>query len=407
MATCKLVLDTRTIDKKGEHNLAVEVNWGKNKCFLNITKMSKELYNDVLIKRSTNKDYTKFRNDCQDRVNRAEEIINEMNTFDRQLLRSRFYNMITTQTEEESITVISLFDRYFTERSHLALGTVQKMRNSRNAITADQKDLSVTEITKQFLEKFQKTKLKNGNSNNYLAGIFRDLRTVINYFSNNGTIPTDYKYPFGGDGFKICNTFPKKQVLDADQLQKFLNYSDFENKGEEYARDIWEVLYMCNGINFADLFRLRWDQQKGDHFVFYRKKTENTRKNHKKEIVVPMSDRLQLLLDKIGNKESNFVLGKLVDGYGDQYFANKMHKYRGKINTNLVNISKKLDLPIEMNLSKARDCYATTLNRNSTPINIISEMLGHSNSSVTQHYLASMDLETTFKTNSVLLQGGK
>ncbi|KEY20343.1 tyrosine-type recombinase/integrase [Kaistella antarctica] len=406
MATCKLVLDTRHIDKKGEHNLAVEVNWGKNKCFLNITKMSKELYNDVLIKKSTNKDYTKFRNDCQKRVNRAEEIVNEMQTFDRQLLKDRFFNKGQPETAEESITVISLFNRYIEERSHLALGTIQKMRNSRNAFTTDNKELSIAEINKQFLEKFQRTKLKNGNSNNYVAGIFRDLRTVINYFSNNGKIPTDYKYPFGGDGLKICNTFPKKQVLDAVELQTFLNYSDFENKGEEYARDIWEILYLCNGINFADLFRLRWDQKKGDHFVFYRKKTENTRKNHKKEIVVPMSDRLQLLLDKVGNTASPFVLGKLVDDYKDQYFANKIHKYRGKINKNLVIISKKLNLPIEMNLSKARDCYATTLNRNDTPINIISEMLGHSNSTVTQHYLASMDLETTFKTNSVLLHGG-
>ncbi|MCK5820689.1 MAG: recombinase family protein [Bacteroidales bacterium] len=45
---------------------------------------------------------------------------------------------------------------------------------------------------------------------------------------------------------------------------------------------------------------------------------------------------------------------------------------------------------------------ASTLLRNNISKDKISSMLGHSNSMVTEHYLASIDLEKTFDINSVL-----
>ncbi|SFI11086.1 tyrosine-type recombinase/integrase [Halpernia frigidisoli] len=403
MATCKVVLDTRQIDKKNEHNLAIEVNFGKNKCFLNIGKMTKDLYSEVFSKKSANNDNLDFKKECQEYLYRAEEIINDMLIFDRQLLRELFYNEKQSKNRD-SLKVVDLFDNYFTDKSNLAVRTISKMNQSKNTIVGDNKEMTILEIDKDFLDDFQKTRLKLGNSDNYVSGIFRDLRAVINYFTKTKKIiPLNYKYPFGADGFKICNSFTKKDVLDEEDIKRFLNYNYFKNKQEEYARDTWELLYLCNGINYADLLRLRWDQKKDNCFKFFRKKTENTRKNHKQKIVVPITERIQNLLNKVGDTESQFVLGKLVDNYTAQYFENKLHKYQGKINKNLRAISIKLDLRIEMTLSKARDCYATTLNRNDIPISRISEMLGHSNTAVTQHYLGSMDIDKLFEVNSVLV----
>lgn len=403
MATCKVVLDTRQIDKKNEHNLAIEVNYGKNKCFLNIGKMTKDLYSEVFFKKYANNDYLDFKKECQEHLFRAEEIINDMLIFDRKLLRELFYNEKPI-TNKDSLKVVDLFDNYFIDKSNLAVRTIDKMKQSKNSIVGDNKDMTILEIDKDFLENFQKTRLKLGNSDNYISGICRDLRAVINYFTKTKKIiPLNYKYPFGADGFKICNSFPKKEVLKEEDIKRFLNYNDYGNKQEEYSRDTWELLYLFNGINYADLLRLRWDQRKENCFNFYRKKTENTRKNHRQKIVVPITERIQNLLNKVGDKESQFVLGKLVNDYTDQYFENKLHKYQGKINKNLRAISKKLDLPIEMTLSKARDCYATTLNRNNIPISRISEMLGHSTTSVTEHYLSSMDIDKLFEVNSVLV----
>ena len=52
-----------------------------------------------------------------------------------------------------------------------------------------------------------------------------------------------------------------------------------------------------------------------------------------------------------------------------------------------------------LQLGKARDCFASTLMRNDQSRNDINQMMGHSNSVVTEHYLASIDTQRTFKIN--------
>jgi hypothetical protein len=50
----------------------------------------------------------------------------------------------------------------------------------------------------------------------------------------------------------------------------------------------------------------------------------------------------------------------------------------------------------------ARDSYATTLKRANVPTSQIGEMTGHSNSVVTEHYMATLDIEKTWEINESL-----
>jgi site-specific recombinase XerC len=72
------------------------------------------------------------------------------------------------------------------------------------------------------------------------------------------------------------------------------------------------------------------------------------------------------------------------------------------INKKLGEISEKMKLSVELKLKTARDSYATTLKRAGKSKYEISEMLDHSNSVVTEHYLASLDMEKTFDINDCL-----
>ena len=56
-----------------------------------------------------------------------------------------------------------------------------------------------------------------------------------------------------------------------------------------------------------------------------------------------------------------------------------------------------------LKLETARDAYATILKRGGKYKDQIVEMLGHSNSVVTEHYLGSLDTDKTFEINEVLL----
>jgi integrase len=137
--------------------------------------------------------------------------------------------------------------------------------------------------------------------------------------------------------------------------------------------------------------------------MFYRKKTESTRKNNIKPITVPITSKLQELIDKLGDRDSPFILGLLKEGYKENTFENLSHKVRSKLNENLLEIGVKLNLSVPLKLKTARDCYATTLKRAGVSKDNIGEMLGHSNSVVTEHYLASLDIEKTQEINQHIL----
>ena len=148
---------------------------------------------------------------------------------------------------------------------------------------------------------------------------------------------------------------------------------------------------------------MKWDNIKGGYFIFHRKKTERTRKNNIRPITVPISPKLQELINKLEVKDSPFILGLLKEGYAENTFENLSHKVRSNLNASLLEVSNKLNLTVQLKLKTARDCCATTLKQAGVSKDNFGEMLGHSNSVVTEHYLASLDIEKTKDINKHIL----
>lgn len=136
--------------------------------------------------------------------------------------------------------------------------------------------------------------------------------------------------------------FPSTQVLKEPEIQSIIDLKEFKTKEHEFARDVWVTLYRCNGANFADLLRMKWSQIDGDYILFTRKKTENSRKNNKKPIVVPYTEKLKDSLTRVGDKNSPFLLGLLNEGYDESFFKNRNHKIKQQINRNLKDIKENL-----------------------------------------------------------------
>ncbi|MCX6224973.1 MAG: hypothetical protein NTV01_09560, partial [Bacteroidia bacterium] len=62
-------------------------------------------------------------------------------------------------------------------------------------------------------------------------------------------------------------------------------------------------------------------------------------------------------------KDSPYLLGLLPENYSEQEHKNKRHKVRNLIRQELIEVSKKLNLSVPLQLKSARDCFATTLFR--------------------------------------------
>jgi integrase len=92
----------------------------------------------------------------------------------------------------------------------------------------------------------------------------------------------------------------------------------------------------------------------------------------------------------------------LKEGYDEKTLSNKKDWQQKKINRDLKFISEKLKLSVDLRLKTSRDSYGITLKRSGKSRDEIGEMMGHSTSQVTEHYLASLDMDKTWEINKGL-----
>jgi integrase len=403
----KLVLDNRRKLKDDRYNLSVRICHKGNVLYLPVpnAQLTDKQYKQVYVRESMDEGSIEFRESANEFKTRCERIYSEMSVYN----PKRFRELVYSKDKELPKTQVikDLFNYYIENYEGITLKTRQHFRLSLNKLDSFHPELTVQEVNPEFLRHFDLEQQKAGLSRATIDGIFRNLRRVINYFMlEKKLIPRTYEYPFGRGGYSIKSFFGRKLVMRNDEIQKVVDFRDFNNDKEmEYARDIWLFLYRANGINFADLIRMRWDNVQGGYLIFFRKKTQSTRKNNIKPITVPITPKLQELIDKVGVKRENnpFILGLLEEGFAENTYENLSHKIRSNINEKLLEISKKLNLSVPLKLKTARDCYATTLKRAGVSKDNIGEMLGHSNSVVTEHYLASLDIEKTHDINKHIL----
>jgi len=402
MATFNIVLDKRTKLKSGKYNLAIRMVNGNDVMYINLQKITESQYDQVFIKKLKNKESIQFRDTCNGYISKCERIFSEFKPFNKTRFRELFKNK--DRGVPQSFLLSELFDYYIENKEDIKPKTIESLRYSRNRFENFKPGVSVGDITVSFLKKFEKNEIGNNHSQATIDHHMRNLRSIINYFTYFvKIIPKEYEYPFGIGGFTISSYFPSKPVLKEPEIQSVIDLNEFKSKEHEFARDVWVLLYRCNGANFADLLRMKWSQINGDYIFFTRKKTESTRRNNKKQITVPLTDKIKDSIARVGDKNSPFLLGLLKEGYDESFFKNRNHKIKQQINRNLKDIRNQLKLSRPLQLGTARDCYASTLDRSDVPRKNISQMLGHSNVVITEHYLDGLDPDSTFGINESIL----
>jgi integrase len=375
-------------------------------------KLTEEQHNLVFRRMSTSTDCIDLREKFNDLETKAERIYSSMRRFDRERFKQLFYNKGGNTTQQDStlpktLVMKELFE-YYANNTSIKLGTKIHMKVVLSKLQEFHANVYVDDIDVQFLKDFEKSQLGKKKSIATVASYMRDIRTVLNYFSQvKKIIPQDYSYPFGKGGYSIRLKKSRKNVLQDDEILSLIDFNNFENKKQEYAFNVFLLLYYACGINPIDLLKLRWQDMDHNHFHFVRTKTETTRKSEVQELVIPLTEEVKFYLNKVGDPTSPFVLGKLHEGYSDQSLRNRKNRFRQEINTELKKIGKRLNLSVILRMSSARDAYASTLDRNGEKRENISSMLGHSDIRTTANYLDSLSIKKTFDINDKLVKRKK
>jgi len=255
--------------------------------------------------------------------------------------------------------------------------------------------LAFSDITVRFLEEYERWAVAKGNSITTVGINNRCLRRIYNLAILNGEATRDL-YPYGAkaNGFyqpPVHNS--TKKALDLADIKKIFDYSS-GNDVEMYYRDLWIFSYLCNGMNFNDIFHLKYKNIYGDSMEFVRKKTVRSRKTS--EIQVYLVDEARAIIKKWGNKPreyNSYIFKGLSAGMSADIISAIVHQEIKQCNKYMNRIADSIGIKFNVTTYVARHSFATILKDSNEPVALISEALGHSSVSVTENYLKSFQLD--------------
>jgi len=263
------------------------------------------------------------------------------------------------------------------------------------------KKLSFDSVSVDWLKRFEKHLLID--KNHTTVGMhMREIRTIMNNARKAGVIK-ETQYPFGKDKYEIQATTGSKKALTINQIGLIVRFSDGNETTEKY-RDLWFFIYLCNGINVADLVKLKYKNIKDREICFIRQKTERTTKT-RKEICATVTEDMQNIINKWGNKPhpDNYIFPYISSNDDAQKRKNITRDLTKRINTRMKLIGKHLEIG-DITTYTARHSFATVLKRSGANIAFISESLGHNDLKTTESYLASFEKEERQKNAGLLTQ---
>jgi integrase len=203
---------------------------------------------------------------------------------------------------------------------------------------------------------------------------------------------------------KIGGGQRSKAVLYPVQLKQLWEYTPAGVR-EHRAKAFFFFCYLCNGMNFRDMALLKWKNVHGDMLTFVRQKTKTTLKTIKPIRVYLHEEERRIIeeLSSTAKAPDDFIFPWFNDCRDAKHLNATINRHKRVTNRTLTQIGKKLNFDVHVTISLARHSFATKHKLDGTPVAFISEMLGHSATEVTEHYLKSLPAENLKQMTSKLL----
>ncbi|VBB43496.1 conserved hypothetical protein [uncultured Paludibacter sp.] len=258
------------------------------------------------------------------------------------------------------------------------------------------------DVTAKWLNSYQKFMQEADMKYSSMGMYLRTLRAIFNDAIRKDLIKQTL-YPFGKGKFEIPTGSGRNMALSIADVKRIAEY-ECKTDTLTMCRDMWLFSLYCNGANFGDICRFKFDNIENGEIYFYRKKTINTT-NEKKEIIAPILEPMQKTIERWGNPETlkNNLIFPFCNGCTtEEQFKHEIHNIVRLTNKQIKIVTKALNLP-DVSTYTARHSYATILAKNRVPESYISEQLGHANRTVTQSYFDNYSKEERINYNSILL----
>lgn len=252
----------------------------------------------------------------------------------------------------------------------------------------------------------------------------RTCRLVWNECINQGYLPKE-KYPFSNKDRTLISIprgkHRQQSYLNVEEMTELYRVFTEKRYPESWSKAYTEraheslglflAQYLCNGFNLADAGRLQYNNtyfaEGGKAFEFLRKKT-SARSNGMSQVIVPIIEPLQVILDEIAAKpkKNDYVFPQIFGGIEDEAIRRKLtiqenSNIKDRVNRICQEVLHWDKLPSG---TWARHSFATNLKLAGVEELYISESMGHSlGNDITARYQDQYPLEIRFRYNAKLL----
>lgn len=296
------------------------------------------------------------------------------------------------------------FTQYAKElRTEGRIGTAVSYECARSSLHKFSPNTKLADITAEFLRRYEKWMVGNGNSITTVGIYLRSLRTIINNAIAEGSLRKEL-YPFGRKKYEIPLANNVKKALSLKDIAAIYYHQPEAGTYGDMSKDYWIFMYLCNGINVKDMTLLKYGNIKGEVLEFHRAKTART-KRKVEPIRVSLVDDLKEIIKKWGNEriaDSTYIFPILGEGLTAERERQLIQQLTGVINDHMRAIARELGIESDCTTYAARHSFATILQRSGVSTEFISEALGHSNVKTTQNYLAGFEDESKKETIKAL-----
>ncbi len=416
-ASIDAVLKRSHANKAGEHPVKIRVTFNRIQKFYPVTVEGKPLY--VKLADWESIESKNVRTNLKDKK-RIIETVKASAISARESIKGFTFDRFEKEFlhAESKKGFIAMFDTYLNDLlSEGRIGTYKSYHNARSAFHKfrNGKDLSPEDITTKLLKDFEihmlkpryvlnrKKPLKAGK--NTIAMYMRALKVIFNVAANENPYLKE-NYPFATKQndrgkYKIRTGAGKKaDALPLEDIQAFIATEPIEGTPEWKAKQIWLFSFYCQGMNMRDIALLQYQDVSFDAIRYVRRKTKDTESGEER-MEVPLSDPIKEIILKISNPDKRpaaYVFDFIEKGMDAKKQDDTIRQAIKTCNKWLKRWCAESGLP-RITTYTARHSYANLLKQTGESVELIRELLGHSDIRTTEAYLKRFDLSKKQKVN--------
>lgn len=316
--------------------------------------------------------YKKLNQELSEIENNVESIISELllsDQFSYDAFRKTFLKSDSTTVNDffiEKLKQLKLTNRHGSYRAYNnCYSSLQKFTSL---------DFNFLSLDFKFLTSFETFHIKLGNKPNTCGAYFRALRALhYEYCKLNDIVEPGIYRRFNIARLK---NEARKKSLTKEQMKKFINYQP-ASEAQTKAKLLFLFSFYARGINLMDMLQLT-NKNTEDDILFYRRQKTG------KEMRISLTMEAIKILNYFKN-DTKFLFPYLRKGDIPKFRITDVNR---NINRRLNLISKAIDIG-DISLGCARHTFAELHYKAGIRIEIISQMLGHSDLRTTQIYLRS------------------